>query len=78
MRAAAFIATYFLAASAAAQTIYCCTSNDLDQVVLEAEETAVCCQSSGGQLQGDECLLDVGRFGFSQCCRQQTVFTCDF
>ncbi|KAF4828235.1 hypothetical protein CGCTS75_v007594 [Colletotrichum tropicale] len=64
MRTAAFIATWFLAASAAAQTIYCCTSNDQDQVVPENDETAVCCQSSGGELRGFECVLDVGHFGF--------------
>ncbi|KAH7177120.1 hypothetical protein EDB81DRAFT_875889 [Dactylonectria macrodidyma] len=78
MRAAAFITTYFLAASAAAQTIYCCTSNEIDQVVPKIEETAVCCQSAGGRIENDECVLEVGLFGFSQCCRQQTTFTCNF
>ncbi|KAJ0120407.1 uncharacterized protein J7T55_015134 [Diaporthe amygdali] len=51
MRAATFIATYFLTASAAAQTIYCCTSNEIDQVVVEKDETKVCCQSSGGRIE---------------------------
>ncbi|KAI7772960.1 hypothetical protein LA080_012811 [Diaporthe eres] len=78
MRAAAFIATCFLTASAAAQNIYCCTTNEIDQVVLEKDETKVCCQSSGGRIEAGECVLDVGLFGFSQCCRQQTTSTCNF
>ncbi|KAG6354347.1 hypothetical protein INS49_004364 [Diaporthe citri] len=36
---------------ATAQTIYCCTSNEMEQVVPEIDETEVCCQSSGGSMR---------------------------
>ncbi|KAK1623741.1 hypothetical protein BDP81DRAFT_410415 [Colletotrichum phormii] len=78
MRAATLIAACF-AASAAAQTIYCCVSNDQDQVVPMDDQTERCCQASEGNMQGQhECALEVGLFGFSQCCRQQSTSTCNF
>ncbi|KAJ3948384.1 uncharacterized protein N0V96_002633 [Colletotrichum fioriniae] len=53
MRVATLIAACF-AASAAAQTIYCCVSNDQDQVVPMDDQTERCCQASEGNMQGQE------------------------
>ncbi|RYP05802.1 hypothetical protein DL764_003546 [Monosporascus ibericus] len=86
MRVAILTALYLLAARAAAQTAYCCTLNSNNQIVLEADQTAVCCDSARGRIVGDneagrtpgECELEVGLYGFEICCRQQTTYICDF